>query len=67
MNPKLLTAMIGRKSATFVSGFCACAWVHSQWPEYLDNPASMMALAAMALLAVSGVSSWKNETKKAGE
>jgi len=64
MNTQIILAMLGRKGATFAAGFCACMWINAQFPGALDGATFQHALTAAALLAVSGVASWKNETAK---
>ena len=65
MNTQAIIAMIARKGATFTAGFCACMFISAQFPGLLDGATFQHALTAAALLAVSGVSSWKNECAKA--
>lgn len=65
MNSKAILALVGRKSLTWISGFCACAWAHSQWPAAFDDASFLLGLASAALLAVSGGMSYQRDKQQA--
>ena len=60
-----LLAMLGRKSVTWLSGFCAAVWIVAKWPGWF-TPENVTAIAAAALLAASAKLSADNETKPKG-